>query len=223
MSSMEYQSSPKNAPASFLIQKAAMRCANRMPYRLLLPCSLAFIGLLLFSCEPPATSNYSSRTVSATNTPYATPKPVLTGTRLVPSTPSFRSGGLGLIKTSWENEHILGEDWIDYTNYDDGKYSVMFIAERVRHLERNFSGDLPSLAEARGETAGLIPSDSRFLETYSPEGMPELIVDLYISQSLADCFPTDTFIGGEPGNFIAIYGIFEDKVPRIVIGLGNNP
>jgi len=135
----------------------------------------------------------------------------------------LESGGLGLSKVSWEIQHSPGETWAGYIDYDNGKYSVMYIDEKVSHLERNFSDQLPTLAEARSETEALIPSDSQLLETYSPEEMPELIVDLYMSQSLTDCFPVDAFVGGEPGNFIAVYGVFDGKVPRTVIGLGNNP
>ncbi len=194
-----------------------------MMRRLLLLCFLAFIGLLLSACEPPATIVYSSTTADPTNTPHPAPEPSPTHTPLVISAPPLKSGGLGLSKALWETEHSPGEIWAGYTNYDGGKYSIIFIEEKIGHLERNFSGQLPTLAEAHDEAEGLIPEDSQLMETYSPAAMPELIVDLYMSQSLQTCFSRGAFVNGDPGNFIAVYGVFEGKVPRIVIGLGNNP
>jgi hypothetical protein len=136
----------------------------------------------------------------------------------------FASGGLGLSQETWEQAHAQSSTSPGgYVNYDDEEYSVIFMDGNVWHLERNFGANQPTLGGARVEGASLIPEDSQLVETYSPEGFPELIVDLYLSESLKGRFESDVWIGGEPGNLIVICGVYDDRVPRIVIGTGNHP
>ena len=136
----------------------------------------------------------------------------------------LQSGGLGLSREAWEQAHAQsGTGPGPYINYDGGTYSITFVDGNLQHLERNYGADQPSLADARSAGALLIPADSQLVRSYSPEGLPELIVDLYLSESLKGRFESDVWIEGEPGNFIIVYGVFGGKVPRIVIGTGNNP
>ena len=116
------------------------------------------------------------------------------------------SGGLGLSEDEWS-----------------GDADVTFREGAVWHLEWRFDGEGATLEEARRVGSGLIPLDSVLVETYSPEDMPELIVDLYSSEWLRGQFASDVWIGGEPGEFTVIYGVFDGQVPRVVIGTGNNP
>jgi len=167
--------------------------------------------------EPTSTPT-STMAATATAMPSATPTEVPTGE----ATP-YASGGLGLSKEQWEEEHVETRRDGMFVDYDDGRYSVIFIEDKVNHVELNFADTQPTLAEARELAGSLFPEDADLVETYSPEGFPELTVDLYMSASLQERFDSNWFTGGEPGNFIAIYGVFDGKVPRVVIGLGNNP
>ena len=99
----------------------------------------------------------------------------------------------------------------------------MFAEDKIIHLEKSFGDDKPSLAQAREHAEDMIPSDAQLLETYSPQGLPELTVDLYMSEYLKDRVAPGWFLGGEPGNFIVIFGVFDGQVPRIVVATGNNP
>ena len=46
---------------------------------------------------------------------------------------------------------------------------------------------------------------------------------LCVSESLEGRFKSDVWPDGEPGNFIAIYGVFDEKVLTVVIGTGDQP
>ena len=206
-------------------------------------CLLAF-AVLVFALVTLACGEAVSPTAEATTVPEATktselastattestdtPKPEPTNSPEPTNTPgttleSFPSGGLGLSKAEWDQQHTEGNTAYGMVEYDNGKYSVTFADGNIQYLERVFADDQPTLDAARAEAQALIPEDSQFLETYSPEGMPELAVDLYVSESLKERFDNSRFTGGEPGNFTVIYGVFDDRVPRIVIATGNNP
>ena len=120
----------------------------------------------------------------------------------------YASGGLGLSEADWEGTAA------DSVELWDGN---------VWYLERAFGEQGLTLEEARAEGTRLIPEDSELVETYSPEGIPELVVDLYLSESLTERFEDHSWPGGEPGNFTVIYGVFDERVPRVVIGTGNQP
>jgi len=120
----------------------------------------------------------------------------------------YASGGLGLSEADWEGSTTD---------------SVQFRNGNVWYLERTFDDQGLTLEAARAEGAALMPADSRLVETYSPEGTPELVVDLYVSESLKERFESDVWVGGEAGNFITIYGVFDGVVPRVVLATGNQP
>jgi len=135
------------------------------------------------------------------------------------------SGGLGLSRQEWEQAHErAGEGVGSFEEYADN-FSAIFLSDRVWHLEQAYELDELTLEEARLSVGNLIPADSERVETYSPEGFPELVVDLYLSQSLAELFDPDLFTEAEPGNFIVIFGDpdRDGRVSRMVVGLGNNP
>ncbi|MCC6603127.1 MAG: hypothetical protein IT327_07950 [Anaerolineae bacterium] len=135
------------------------------------------------------------------------------------------SGGLGLSRQEWELAHEwLGEGIGSSQTYTNG-YAVYFCDDRVWQLEQEYALDGLPLSEARVFAGTLIPVDSEFIKTYSPDGLPELTVDLYLSESLAQLFDPNLFTEAEPGNFIVIFGDYEQdgRVTRMVIGLGDNP
>ncbi len=143
----------------------------------------------------------------------------------------FSSGGLGLSQLDWAQGHI--ETSLDYqvigTGYDN-KYDVMFQAGNVWVIERQWgSNELPLIDVVEAESKTLIPSDSQFIETYSPIGRPETTVNLYFSESLKSRFKNEDssfgnwWTGGEPGNFTVQYNVYDGRVGRMIIGIGNNP
>ena len=135
----------------------------------------------------------------------------------------FTSGGLGLSRAQWGKKHKETSTDGICVEFDNGEYAVTFIDGRAEHIERTFAGDKLTLDDARRHGKDLFPFDAQFVETYSPEALPELTVDLYMSDSLKERFDSDWFTGGEPGNFIAIYGVFDGRVPSVIIATGNNP
>lgn len=109
------------------------------------------------------------------------------------------------------------------SEYDDGAYLVIFADENIQYLEPTI--DELSIEQARSVAEALIPEDSQFVETYTPEGLEFMTVDLYQSEALKDRFTADWFIGGDPGSFTMVYGDDDDdgQIERIVIATGNNP
>jgi len=93
----------------------------------------------------------------------------------------FASGGLGLSKAEWEQQHTQSGTFGSFVDYDNGKYALTFVDDKIEYLE-----------QARDAAQTLTPEDSQFLETYSPEGFPELIVDLYVSESLKGRFDIES-------------------------------
>lgn len=201
-------------------------------------CALCgIVGLLASDDEEstPSTAEVvqAEQISNATSTPLPTPAPINTPTPesvvteeiVIPQVETFDSGGLGLSKTEWEQVHTETE--LDYapvgTGYD-GKYDVVFQEGNVWFIERQWRTDdaiTPDVVEL--ESQNLIPVDSQLIETYSPEGRPETIVNLYLSESLKSRFSTDLWIGGEPGNFTVQYNVYDGKVTRLIITTGNNP
>lgn len=151
---------------------------------------------------------------ATTNT--ATPEP----TEPVIEPDSFASGGLGLSKAAWEQTHKLSEKgYIDI--YDNGKYLVTFVDDKVQYLEVELSdGSKLSPEDARAMTKPLLPQDSQFVETYTH--LDTLLVDIYTSKSLKERFEPDWWFGSEPGTFITIYGLFSSG-SKVTISTGNNP
>lgn len=166
----------------------------------------------------------------ATNTPRATstaiPTEMAFPTETSTNTPAVAQtgpAGIGSPRATWDQQHTLTDDSSFFTEYDNGNFAVGFRGEKAWYVDRYFRGTEPTLTDARSIMAVLLPADSILVETYSPEGFPELTVDLYYSEWLEGQFDEDAFIEGEPGNFIVIYNVFDGRVPRTVIGLGNNP
>lgn len=149
-----------------------------------------------------------------------TPEPAVT---VVAPEPASRSGGLGQDSLAWEQAHARGPVEYGFTTYDDGAFLLQFTDDRVSYLELVFTKPHPDLTQALLRAATYIPADSVLVETYSPDGMPELVVYLYASEYLEQRFAADAFIQGEPGQFIAIVPVFDGAVPRVILALGNHP
>jgi len=164
-------------------------------------------------------------TARATHTPTATAQATHTPLPASMEDSIFSSGGLGLSKEAWDNQHTQTGDFNGWmgTIYDD-KYTVIFFDNRVWYILRQWSSaNAVSPQDAEAESVTLLPKDSQLVTVYSPTGLPELTVHLYMSDALKERFTEDNFIGGEPGNFIVVYATFDNRVTGIVIGLGNNP
>jgi len=149
------------------------------------------------------------------------------------SSDGYGSGGLGLSRNDWEKTHR--ESKLEVTSYGtayDNRHDVYFqLDESVWMIETFWNKqDLstPDIAMSLAQT--LIPFDSQFIQTYSPANRPETIVHLYYSESLKgrfsdlDSFTGSWWTGGESGNFIIQYNVYEEEpVTRMIISLGNNP
>lgn len=153
-------------------------------------------------------------------TPTSTPIPTITAE---PPESSIESGGLGLSQLVWEETHeVTGEDILG--NIYDQTYIVMFFDGNIQYIEQQWStagavdADVVEALSSR-----LIPADSEFIETYSPEGRPEAIVMVYHSESLATVFDEGAWFGAEPGTFIVLYNSYDGAVTRMIITTGNNP
>jgi hypothetical protein len=143
----------------------------------------------------------------------------------------FVSGGLGLSREKWEQMHTRGGIGPTDDTYDDGEYWVIFAeSNNIPYITVQITQKKLSLEDARIIGESFIPRDSEFVKTYSPiEDYPEpfpVIVDLYFSESLKSRFESDVWwIGGQPGDFIVIYGwvSYDETVDGITIATGNDP
>lgn len=212
-------------------QPAAIAPKKRS-YKLLVGLLFGFCLLLLIAAQllfdifdtdtPPAISQTESRpqiAASPTNTPTA-------GPTVTPS--SYNSNGLGLAQTTWEQTHTRTADSIfgDIAGIYDDLYDVLFIDGIIVRLEIQWDTDnaqTPDQVESIAQS--LLPNDSQFTETYSPDGRPETTVHLYNSASLAHRLDTasDWWFSAEPGTFIFQYNTFDGAVTRMIISTGNNP
>ena len=142
-----------------------------------------------------------------------------------PQAQPFISGGLGLSQQEWEQRYGPGSqsETPGYLWYQ-GTYLVSFQESNVWYIEQRWSPENAATVDvARAQGAGLIAADSQYIQTYNPEGRPDLVADLYLSQSLISRFSGDVWVGGQPGNFIVAYNISDFGVTRMVITVGNNP
>ncbi len=171
----------------------------------------------------PPLSSAAPTSTAAVRLPAATVAPA---TATAPATPpQFRSGGFARTRAEWERTNGQPErNTAGLLTYSGGRYLVIYSGDRVAHLERIWdAGDAKSLDFATGALNPLLPSDARLVRSYrSPRsGSP---VDLYQSPALAALFPSDAFIGGQPGEFIVSYRMRSDgEVTSFVMRLGNNP
>lgn len=163
-----------------------------------------------------------------TNTPtlasFPTDAPLPTNTPTIPSTViSLESGGLGLFTAEWEQNHQRTElDWGIGTGYDN-VYDVLFQQDKVWIIYRNF--EIPAtLDDIDLISTQLIPFDSEYIETYTPEGRPETTVIVYRSDFLTTRFNADFWNYAEPGIFIVQYKTYEGfGIGDMIISLDNNP
>lgn len=168
-----------------------------------------------------------TETAAPTETPGPTETPAPTETTVPTETPAptpFASGGLGLTVAEWQAKH--GQPERDgMTDVYLSTYKIIRHTPIVMHFWRNFV-PARSINYAYGAMNGFMPKDAVLLETYSPEGRSDVIVDLYMSQSLAAHLgDAGDWTGGEPGNFTVVFNLspVEDGVTGMVIATGNNP
>ena len=156
-------------------------------------------------------------------TPMPPPQPV--NPPPPPEAQPFVSGGLGLSQQEWEQRYGPGSpsETPGYLWYQ-GTYLVAFPAGNVSYIEQRWSPEnATTIDDARAQSGGLIPADRQYIQTSNPEGRPDLVADLYFSQSSISRFSGNVWVGGQPGNFTVTYTVFENRVTRMVITLGNNP
>lgn len=169
----------------------------------------------------PTSTPTSTVTSTPTNTPTATNTPI----------PEIQSGGLGLSKERWELSHT--ETDLDYTPLGtgyDNVYDVLFRQNKVWIIYRYWdSDDGQTVSYIEELSQSLIPTDSEFLYTYTPDGRPETTVMVFFSESLAQAFEDDGMFSvwgdEEPGTFIVHYNRYEgvEGIAGLVISVGNNP
>jgi hypothetical protein len=172
---------------------------------------------------PTATANPApAATVIILPTPTFTPQPA---NPPPPEAQPFASGGLGLSQQEWEQRYGPGSpsETPGYLWYQ-GTYLVAYQEGNVAYIEQRWSPEnAATIDNARVQSSGLMPADGQYVQTFSPEGRPDLVADLYLSQSLISRFSGNPWVGGQPGNFAVTYAVSESGVSRSVITLGNNP
>jgi hypothetical protein len=141
------------------------------------------------------------------------------------ASPSFASGGLGLSVAAWQKEHGPGTPNSFGMHYNDGEYwTVSGDDGKLVHIEQEIQPQ--SLEDARTLSKTLMPADAQLVGSYVAEfGLP---VELYFSPSLIAQLPGENWTGGEPGNFIVIYGQYgppegTGPVTDLLVATGNNP
>jgi hypothetical protein len=187
-------------------------------------CAACLGGIALAILVLPAdnSSNASAPTPVVVIAP--TPQPV--NPAPAPELPPLPSGGLGLSKPEWEQIYGPGAptDRPDFFWYQGGTYLVGFQEGNISYIERQWPPEnAVPVDEARRQSGALIPGDSQNLQSGSPEGRADLIVDLYSSPWLVSRFSGGVWAGGQPGNFTVTFNVYEPGVTRMAISLGNNP
>ncbi|GAB4538863.1 MAG: hypothetical protein Kow0063_27140 [Anaerolineae bacterium] len=185
---------------------------------------LGGVGLALLLL-PAESSSAPVPTDTFVGPPTAAPTPQMVNPPPAPETPPFVSGGLGLPQPEWEQRYGPGSpsETAGYLWYRSA-YLVAFQDGQVAYIERRWSPENPATIEdARLLSSELIPTDRQLIQSYNPGGRPDLVVDLYLSPSLAGRFAGNPWVGGQPGNFTIAYSVFDVSVTRMVIKLGNNP
>jgi hypothetical protein len=187
---------------------------------------LGGIGLALLLLPTSTATATPAPAATAIILPTPAPTPLPANPPPPPSEPQpFASGGLGLSQQEWEQRYGPGNpsETPGYLWYQ-GRYLVAYQEGNVAYVEQRWSPEAAAtIDDARAQTGGLIPADGQYIQTFSPEGRPDLVADLYFSQSLFSRFSGNVWVGGQPGNFTATYTVSESGVIRMVITLGNNP
>lgn len=182
-------------------------------FLLLILVALGAIGLFV----SPVLRNQGSAIPSSTVSAPTADAPAAEAT----AAPSFASGGLGQPLAWWEAQYGTGQEEFGIVRY--GPYGVMDMGgEKAAYVELRFEPEV-QLVEAEQAAAAVLPADAKLIERYSPEGRPEAVVDLYESAALAEQFVADVWTGGEPGQFIVLYKVFDDVVTAAIVATGNNP
>ena len=193
-------------------------------------CGIRYIQIQLWPDLATNTEKTSELVSESTNTPKPTNTPRRTNTPRPTEAASsieldvYASGGLGVNRKVWEQDHKPDKpDDTGSSTYDNLKYRVMFLDENVYYLDVNLSSSELSLENAQALASVYLPNDGKFVETYVPAHADYLIVDVYTSESLKERFKDDwVWDDSEPGTFIVIYGLFPDG-SSATIAPGNNP
>lgn len=206
------------------------------------PTATAVAAASAATSAPEEASPSSVPTIESTEAPTNTPAPTLSPTPEVTDTPTTvptdapptdvpptaapverePSRGLGMSRTAWEAR----EGKSTKKEYVGERYGndvlVYYIDERVEGIELQYADfNAMSPTDAKQLAELYLPEDRKLIETYTARDITA--VHLYYSEWLKDRFPADTFIGGEPGQFIVLYTPIDGKVTRIIMGTGNNP
>ena len=167
--------------------------------------------------------------------PTATPTPKPTPTVPAPSAapvnqpttaPSnaaaaFKTGGLGKTRADWEKVYQKPEkENSGLFTYANGNYLIGYVDDRLAHLEHSWGDQNAKSREfAEGAATPFLPADRKKVREYKSTRSGSTVV-LYHSDGLAALFAPESFIGGEPGDFVVIYRDITGKVSGFVIGLG---
>jgi len=188
--------------------------------------------------EKPPTVAPTAKPAPTEKPPTSTPTPKPTPTAPAPSAapvnqpttaPSnaaaaFKTGGLGKTRADWEKVYQKPEkEQLGFFTYANGNYFVGYVDDRLSHLEHSWGDrNAKSREFAEGAATPFLPADSKKVREYKSTRSGSTVV-LYHSDGLAALFAPESFIGGDPGDFVVIYRDITGKVSGFVIGLGNNP
>lgn len=141
------------------------------------------------------------------------------------------SGGIGLSRAAWEEEHDAGESEQGYVTYEGGSYYVQYRDDVVSFLEFGWTNPGVTFEEAEAAVLALIPSDARLAETfYAPAtagGPISFLLHRYDSLALVDALPA--FAEAASGGILVLYqetaapDRFEPNVSRVSIAVGSEP
>lgn len=162
--------------------------------------------------------------IAATAASTAPPSPTSPPAPTPPPTVAFRSGGLGLALADWRARYGPGDiQPTGYIRYAD-TWELLPLGDYATYIERLYAAPV-TLPYAQGNSRPLLPADAALIKTYSPDGRPETLVELWHSPSLAAYLgDADPWEGGAPGEFIVLFKIDSTgAVDRMVITTGNNP
>lgn len=191
------------------------------------------VGLVSEPTNTPQLTNTPkpTETPNPTETPKPTNTPQLTNTPKPTETPEaassieldlYASGSLGVNRMVWEQKH-KPDAGSSLDTYDNLKYRIMFLDDKIYHFDVTLSNGELSLEDARAMIEVYLPDDSEFVKTYIPAHADYLKVDVYKSESLKGRFEYDwIWDDSEPGTFIVIYELYSDGSSAI-IAPGNNP
>ena len=137
--------------------------------------------LSLFGISPPQEQKLNAREEDDTDAEIMT---VATPSSEETTTSKFRSGGLGLTRTSWEVLHGRPESSDPHAVvYQDNTYKVTYQRELVWQIEKSWGTTAPTPQQARARIRRYLPLDSHLTETLTKSD--GLIVDIYHSHMLA--------------------------------------